>query len=340
MNVLFVGDLHFKVTNVVESKILIESLKTIIMEKNPNFVVLGGDLLHTHERLHTVPLNLCYKLISWIAERCKVYVIVGNHDFISNQQWLTDHHWMNGMKKWNNVFICDKPFFTKWNDYQFLFVPYVPNGKFLETLKTLNPIYGENYIKNISCIFAHQEFKDCELGHNIVSDMGDDISKETTIRQIVSGHIHKNQTIRNIYYPGSCMQHTFQESEKNIVAMLHFNQNKPMKITEIEIRLPKKITKTITMEEFLQLDPAKIKIHPSDSYRLIIQCEESKSKHIKKTKHYKSFIKNNIKCIFQTLFTTQHKNFTNKSFTFLLQHLIKDNHDLQTIFKSCYNKIQ
>lgn len=339
MNVLFVGDLHFRVNNIIESKILIQSLQTIIKENHPDFVVLGGDLLHTHERLHTVPLNLCYDLISWIAEQCQVYVIVGNHDFISNQQWLTNHHWMNGMKKWNNVFICDRPKLIKIERFKFLFVPYVPNGKFLKTIQTLVPLYGKDYIRDVSCIFAHQEFKHCDLGHNIVSDTGDDITKETTIRQIVSGHIHKNQTIHNIYYPGSCMQHTFQESERNVVAMLLFRNNEPMKIEEIEIRLPKKITKTITMDTFLNLNPAHIKIHSSDSYRLIIQCEESKSRHIKKTKHYKSFLKHNIKCVFQTQFKNRQNNSSNHSFTTLLQELIKDNHDLQTIFKTCYNNL-
>ena len=35
-------------------------------------------------------------------------LLVGNHDYINNQQFLTNNHWMNAMKDWNNVTIIDK----------------------------------------------------------------------------------------------------------------------------------------------------------------------------------------------------------------------------------------
>ena len=37
-------------------------------------------------------------------------VIVGNHDLINNQQFLTENHWMNAMKQWDNVTVCDDVF--------------------------------------------------------------------------------------------------------------------------------------------------------------------------------------------------------------------------------------
>ena len=39
---------------------------------------------------------------------------------------------------------------------------------------------------------------------------------------ILSGHIHSNQKLqRNIYYPGSSMQHAFGESDRNIIAFVN-----------------------------------------------------------------------------------------------------------------------
>ena len=37
----------------------------------------------------------------------KTIVIVGNHDLINNQQFLTQNHWMNAMKDWENVRVID-----------------------------------------------------------------------------------------------------------------------------------------------------------------------------------------------------------------------------------------
>ena len=40
---------------------------------------------------------------------------------------------------------------------------------------------------------------------------------------VISGHIHERQIPqKNIYYPGSAMQHAFGESKKNIIAHLNF----------------------------------------------------------------------------------------------------------------------
>ena len=96
------------------------------------------------------------------------YILVGNHDYISNTQFLTTNHWMNAMKEWKNVVIVDKVIQQNINDLSFVFVPYVFPGRFQEALNTIH-IDG---INKISCIFAHQEFKGCKLGA-ILSDIGD-----------------------------------------------------------------------------------------------------------------------------------------------------------------------
>ena len=104
------------------------------------------------------------------------------------------------------------------NNEKFIFVPYVPPGRFEEALRTLK----DDWI-SASCIFAHQEFAGCKMGA-IVSIEGDKWDIKNPI--VISGHIHsKQQPQKNIYYSGSAMQHAFGESAKNIIAFFSFTKD-------------------------------------------------------------------------------------------------------------------
>ena len=105
--ILCIGDPHFKVENLVEVDEFVSKLIPLIEERKPDFIVVLGDLLHTHERLHTTALNKAYEFIDKLRNLSKTFVIVGNHDYIQNQQFLTSNHWMNGMKEWENVTVVD-----------------------------------------------------------------------------------------------------------------------------------------------------------------------------------------------------------------------------------------
>jgi DNA repair exonuclease SbcCD nuclease subunit len=207
INVIAIGDQHFKVSNIKEVNLFIEKITFLIKEKKPDFVVLLGDLLDTHERLHITPLNKAYELIDNIRKICKTYVLVGNHDMENNSVYLNDKHWLNSLKQWDNVTIVDKVI----KENNFIFVPYVFVGRFEEALNTLN----EDWKNNINCIFAHQEFKGCKMGafDSIDGDIWD-----INNPNVISGHIHSNQTPqKNIYYPGSSLPVAFGESAKNII---------------------------------------------------------------------------------------------------------------------------
>ena len=77
-----------------------------------------------------MPLNKAYHFVKTMSRIAKTIVIVGNHDLINNQQFLTQNHWMNAMKQWENVTVCDDVFIEN----NFLYAPYVPNGRFMEAI--------------------------------------------------------------------------------------------------------------------------------------------------------------------------------------------------------------
>ena len=107
-SVLFIGDPHFQVSNIPEVELFMEKIINLATEKQPDIIVIAGDILHTHERLHTIALNKAYELVDNMRKITKTYVLVGNHDYIQNQQFLTDNHWMNAMKEWKNTVIVDQ----------------------------------------------------------------------------------------------------------------------------------------------------------------------------------------------------------------------------------------
>lgn len=78
--VLFIGDLHIQISNIQEVDMFIERITILATEKQPDIILIAGDLLHTHERLHTTALNKAYEFVDKMRKISKTYLLVGNHD--------------------------------------------------------------------------------------------------------------------------------------------------------------------------------------------------------------------------------------------------------------------
>jgi len=285
---IFIGDPHFQVGNIPEVDIFLEKITKLAEERKPDFIVIGGDILHTHERLHTTALNKAYELVDKMRKISYTYVLVGNHDLENNQQFLTERHWMNGMKEWENVSIVDKTICNYINNEKFVFVPYVPPGRFQDALNVLSETWSD-----ASCIFAHQEFAGCKMGA-IVSVEGDKWPEDYP--EIISGHIHSRQIPQpNIYYTGSAMQHAFGESEKNIIACLTFNIEGTYEKDEVDLCMPRK---KIIYKDVKELEDY-VPTETEDKVKVTVSGEYEEFKALKKTKKYKQLIKEGVKVVFK-----------------------------------------
>jgi DNA repair exonuclease SbcCD nuclease subunit len=285
--VLCIGDPHIQISNIPETDLLIERLINLATQKKPDLIIVLGDILHTHERLHTIALNKAYELINNMRLISKTYVLVGNHDMINNQVFLNENHWLSGMKEWENTVIVDKVLTETINSEKFIFVPYVPPGRFQEALNTI----GSEW-KDCSCIFAHQEFSGCKMGA-IISVEGD--KWPIAYPQVVSGHIHSRQIPQeNIYYTGSAMQHAFGESEKNIIAYLIF-QNKKYEREEIDLQLPRKKIVYMDVEDVDNYEVPQTE----DTLKVTLSGNYDQFKALKKTKKYKNLLDKGVKVIFK-----------------------------------------
>lgn len=307
IRVLFIGDIHIKYSNIHEVDILIQKIKEI--NPVPDFVVLAGDLLHTHEKLDTQLLNKAYELINELRKYSeKIFIIVGNHDYINNQQFLTENHWMNGMKEWEKVIIVDKLISYK----NFIFVPYVFPGRFIEALETINDW------KNTNCIFCHQEIKGCKLGP-IISTSGDEWDKSLPL--IISGHIHENHKLQtNVYYPGSVLNHSFSYDSQGLSIFIFENGN----YIEEKINLGLKKKKIIYGNVSQNFEEEKM--IPENKFSLSGNISEIIR--FKQTEIYKQMIKNKCKVMFKIEKDDIKKSKTTiKPFFTILEELLEKEND-------------
>nr|QBK85378.1 MAG: DNA repair exonuclease [Iridovirus LCIVAC01] len=288
MKILTIGDPHFRTNNIPECELLQERLIDIISEQLPDVIVVLGDLLHYHERLHTTALNQAIEFIDMLRNYTHTFVLTGNHDFISNQQFLTNKHWMNALKEWKNVTIVDKVISFRQNNKHIILLPYVPPGRFEEALNTLQESW-----KTADAIFCHQEFYGVQMGA-IKSLDGD--KWRLDYPYVFSGHIHDRQQLQlNLYYVGSCIQHAFGESSKKTVALLKFDEES-INILEIPTNLPKKKIVYINIEDVGEF---KEKKDSRDHIKLCVKGTYEEFKSFKKTRQYKDLTAQGVKIAYK-----------------------------------------
>lgn len=320
MKVLAIGDPHFRTDNVPEVEIFINKVEELAKSENPTWIVILGDVLHTHERIHTTPLNKAYEFVERMRNIAPTFVLVGNHDMTSNQNFLTDQHWMNGMKEWVDVTIVDKTISRTEGGKTFIFVPYVPPGRFSEALDTIKDW------EKADCIFAHQEFYGCKMGA-IISAEGDSWSKDNP--PIVSGHIHSRQTPQsNIYYCGSAMQHAFGESEINIIPILTWGKNKKeYTLREVDLGLSRK---RIVYSDVQSINEVEIK-KTDDKIKFSLTGDYEEFKAFKKTQKYREIVKSGTKVVFKPKKVKQEdalkETYEEKDFFKILSSLIHNEKD-------------
>ena len=80
LKIIAVGDPHFQTQNIPEVNMFIDRLETLVNEKKPDLIVILGDLLHTHEKLHVTPYNKALEFVDRMRKITDTVVLVGNHD--------------------------------------------------------------------------------------------------------------------------------------------------------------------------------------------------------------------------------------------------------------------
>ena len=158
--------------------------------------------------------------------------------------------------------------------------------------------------KNASCVFAHQELKNCKMGY--IKSIDGDVW-EPHRPMCISGHIHERQKVGdNVLYPGSVLSHAFGSDNQGISKFTFSGNPKQMSEERVDIGLEKQsiIYEDVTNIENIPKEKLVIKNKPCLS-------EESKDiKEFKKTKEYTHLKEKGIKVTFKVS-TTPHEKSAN-----------------------------
>lgn len=174
-----------------------------------------------------------------------VYLLIGNHDLINNRQFLSDMHPFTALKHYWPITVVDKPIIATHNNMDFLFVPYVEPGRFVEAIETR---YTKEEWTKCKLIFCHQEFYGTQMGA-ITSEDGDKWNLNWP--QVIAGHIHARQIPQaNILYTGSPDQESYGEADNKKVSLFEVEYGVDgMKETLFDLGLKKKVLIHVNFED-------------------------------------------------------------------------------------------
>jgi DNA repair exonuclease SbcCD nuclease subunit len=322
--IFVIGDPHFKINNIEETNEMSIKILKILDQLHPDAVVCLGDVLDRHETIHVGPLLRSIDLFEKISSKFKLYILIGNHDRPSNQVYLTDEHPFTALKRWKNTFIVDKVYSDKILDQSFLFVPYVPPGKFMDAIQSH---LGDNPdLSKFSCIFAHQEFYGAKMGI-VESKVGDQWKSEYPL--VVSGHIHDFDVLAsNIIYTGTPIQHGFVDREDKMVFLFTYDSNGKFTYEKYDLDLPKKKIIKISFSEIQLLK----KLDSKTYYKIIISGTPEELKTIKMGPFLQQLPRSKI--VYKTISSTIDKymkdlSFESKNFLELLHEEIEKKEDFE-----------
>jgi DNA repair exonuclease SbcCD nuclease subunit len=306
MRILAIGDPHFKVDNIEESKVFITNLSSYLSQNTDiEIIVVLGDVLHNHEKLHTFALNSAIEFFTMlVSHKRKCFCLVGNHDATSNTIFLTDNHWMNALKGWDGLTIVDHPVIEFIGESFITLCPYVPDGRFLEALSHLVTVEETRKVKRYltedkdmtysrikihdwkesKCIFSHQLFDGVKMGV-IVAKNVEEWKPEYPF--CINGHIHENQRPQeNLYIPGSAMQEGYGDMTDKIVAVITITDDKYPLIEEVDLNIKRKKIIYTTIDE---IDTIKEKLEKNENidYKIVVKGSDSELKALKNSSKYK-----------------------------------------------------
>lgn len=255
MSVLIIGDIHMKVNNERQTNILMLDVIEIISKNDIAFVVILGDTLDNHGKIDMECLCRASDLFEMIIATGKhLFVLIGNHDRKNNKDFMSNRHPFRGWGRQKGITIVDKTIVYDFpllnlginsdQKMKFCFVPYVPNGMFMEALKDVK-------LDEITAIFAHQEIDGCKI--NKLSNAKCDIW-DSKWPIVYSGHIHDFEIVQdNFLYIGTPCQHTYADTPDKGVYLLDLKSavridgdniienDKGFQLTKKELNIPQKI---------------------------------------------------------------------------------------------------
>ncbi len=285
LNVLLIGDSHLQSESPLASmKVIEESLK-VANETKPDIIVALGDTLHSHSKADITPLKWATDWFSNLQKIAPTYVLIGNHDMKNPGEFLTtDHIFYANKYIESGPQIVDNVIEVDIKGYKIILMPFVPAGRMMEALNTINITEENIKSKNIKAILCHQDVASLIKG---VDYDGDEWPEDYP--QVYSGHIHHYIKVQpNWTYVGSSRQVSCAEDSPKTISMVTFNGN-TQKELRIKLNVPIKQRIEVDVKNFKKGAYPLPEKNKMVSYFLYVTGDSADLETLKKSKLYKKW---------------------------------------------------
>lgn len=215
-NTLFIGDLHAMPANYEDTGIILDYAKELVRE-NPTIVrvVFLGDLFHTHSVVRQEIAHFVRRKIREIFEQrgTQIFILAGNHDGSSPSSVELNAIRMvfDGDR---HVTIVDSEL-EGHQEGPFFMVPFIgDNEQFVKTCQAFPD----------KILVCHQTVKGACYENRSLAPGGVDQSRLPQ-RRIISGHIHLEQRVDRVFYPGTPRALTASEHNEDKGLWVYNDEN-------------------------------------------------------------------------------------------------------------------
>lgn len=237
---LIVGDCHCSSKTLKDVEYAFKQITKTIKKFSVDVICLAGDIFDLHANIKSESLNFFIAYMRrWLNKfsDLKIILIVGNHDFINNNIYCTDQHFLNSFKEWERVTVVDYPQEYQIGESRLALFPYIPEGRYFEA--------HQEYLDgsfDFNLFISHQTFRGGKMDNGIPSETSDVWAPNYP--QQISGHLHTpHQVADNLIYIGSLIH--CKHSEEGVKRLLLVElDKKELDISEIELK-PLEIYETI-----------------------------------------------------------------------------------------------
>lgn len=304
---LQIGDLHIYQTTLGLCREVVDKILLLAKKEEYDFIVILGDILHTNDTVKLGSFDLAYYLINELRVHTPVYVIIGNHDLASPDNYLTTEHFFNPLKEYENVVVVDKVVIEYFQGQEFIFCPYTPPDKFIETLDNADDQTAGGW-KDCVCVFSHQDIRGGGYDREGVTSTSGVVWKED-YPFYIGGHHHRcHKPKDNIYLPGSCIATSHSDNYPKSVSSVTFHIDednvKLWKIKAIPLGIKEKKTVYIDVNNLNNSDVNTL----SENFDLRV-CYQGKREELKEFERTECY--NNLKSKGVKLCPTEKKIKTN-----------------------------